>query len=83
METEDTAPFDRDLALAVIDNGVRHLIAFPCRRVTDNGWLDVETNKRVHYLRPTHWREWSLSQGLCHYQDTAGGMFSQISVSNS
>jgi hypothetical protein len=30
----DTAPFDRDLELAVIDGRTTRLIAFPCRRVT-------------------------------------------------
>jgi hypothetical protein len=57
----ETAPLDRDLELAVISNGVTHLVAFPCRRVTDNVWLDVETNKPVYYIRPTHWRDWSLA----------------------
>jgi hypothetical protein len=54
----DIAPFDRDLALAVIDGTGTHVVAFPCRRLTDNGWIDVETNKGVFYLRPTHWRDW-------------------------
>jgi hypothetical protein len=48
----DTAPFDRDLELAVIDSRGTRLVAFACRRLTDNSWLDnswldVETNKRV------------------------------------
>ena len=57
----DTAPFGRDLELAVIDSRGTHLVAFPCRRLTDNGWVDVETNKKVYYVRPTHWRDWSLN----------------------
>jgi hypothetical protein len=57
----DTAPLDCDLEVAVIDSAGTHVVAFPCRRVTDNGWLDVETNKRVYYIRPTHWRDWSLN----------------------
>jgi hypothetical protein len=56
----DTAPFDRDLELAVIDSTGEHVVAFPCRRLTGNGWLDTETNKRVYYMCPTHWRDWSL-----------------------
>jgi len=55
----DTAPYERDLELAVIDGTGTQLIAFPCRRVGDDGWIDVETNKRIHYIRPTHWRDWS------------------------
>jgi len=57
----DTAPFDRDLELAVIDSRGTHLVAFACRRLTDDGWLDVETNKQVYYIRPTHWRDWLLN----------------------
>jgi hypothetical protein len=56
-----TAPFDRDLQLAVIDSRATRVIAFPCRRVTGDGWLDVETNKQVYYIRPTHWRVWALN----------------------
>ncbi len=58
----DTAPFDRDVELAVIDSEGVHALAFPCRRVTAGGWIDVETNKRIYYIRPTHWRDWSLSK---------------------
>jgi hypothetical protein len=57
----DIARLDRDLELAVIDSKGTHLVAFPCRRLTDNDWVDVETIKRVYYIRPTHWRDWSLS----------------------
>jgi hypothetical protein len=56
----DTAPFDRELELAVINGKGTHPVAFPCRRLTDSGWIDVETNNRVYfyYARPTHWRDW-------------------------
>ena len=51
-----TAPFDRDLELAVIDaNGV-HALVFPCHRVL-RGWVKDRTNVRV-VVHPTHWREW-------------------------
>jgi hypothetical protein len=58
-----TAPFDRDLELAVIDTKGTHLVAFPCRRLTDSGWIDVETNTQVYFnsIRPTHWRDWSVN----------------------
>lgn len=54
-----TAPFNRDLQLAVIDSTGTQVVAFPCRRLSDNDWLDAETNKRVYNLSPTHWRDWS------------------------
>jgi hypothetical protein len=52
-----TAPFDRDLELAVIDREGPHALAFPCRRIL-GGWINSETRKRIA-VRPTHWREWS------------------------
>jgi hypothetical protein len=49
---------DRDLELAVIDSKETRVVAFPCRRLTDNGWIDAETGKRLYYILPTHWRNW-------------------------
>ncbi len=57
-----TAPFDRDLELAVIDRGELHALVFACRRF-DGSWINAETNKRIEVL-PTHWREWGRGQGL-------------------
>ena len=52
-----TAPFDRDLELAVFDTaGQVHALVFPCRR-TLGGWLDPKTKQRVD-VYPSHWREW-------------------------
>jgi hypothetical protein len=51
-----TAPFDRELELAVIDTDGPHALVFPCRRVLD-GWIKAETQERID-VRPTHWRPW-------------------------
>ena len=51
-----TAPFDRDLQLAVIHVGSVYALVFPCRRVL-RGWVKTGTNEPV-VVRPTHWREW-------------------------
>ena len=51
-----SAPFDRDLELAVIDSRGIHTLVFPCRRVL-RGWIKAATNEPV-IVRPTHWREW-------------------------
>jgi hypothetical protein len=51
-----TAPFDRDLELAVIDSVGPHVLVFRCRRVSE-GWVDASTNRRID-VQPTHWREW-------------------------
>lgn len=52
----DTAPFDRDLELAVIDAVGTHVLVFPCRR-TAEGWVNARTGRPVE-VRPTHWRDW-------------------------
>jgi hypothetical protein len=55
----DIALFDSNLELAVIDGKETRVVAFPCRRLTDNDWIDTETGKQLYYIRPTHWRDWS------------------------
>jgi hypothetical protein len=57
----DTVPFNRDVELAVVEGDGTHPLAFPCRR-DRTGWVDAETNKRIYYIRPTHWRDWSLGE---------------------
>ena len=52
-----SAPFDRDLELAVIEESGAHILVFPCRRVRF-GWIDATSHKHVD-ISPTHWREWN------------------------
>ncbi len=52
-----SAPFDRDLELAVIDYGGPHALVFPCRRIL-SGWTKAATGERIE-VHPTHWREWA------------------------
>lgn len=54
-----TAPFDRNLELAVIDQEGTHALIFPCRQ-TSVGWINTETEVRVD-VHPTHWRDWSVN----------------------
>ena len=51
-----TAPFDRDLELAVIDADGTHALVFACRRAL-SGWMNADTKERLD-VRPTHWRDW-------------------------
>jgi hypothetical protein len=51
-----SAPFDRDLELAVIDEAGLHALVFPCRRIV-GGWMNAATKERLG-VHPTHWREW-------------------------
>jgi hypothetical protein len=55
-QTIATAPFDRDLELAVIDIDGAHALVFPCRRVLI-GWVKATSSSPVN-VHPTHWREW-------------------------
>lgn len=54
-----TAPFDRDLELAVMDGDGVHALVFPCRRIL-TGWTKSATKERVD-ISPTHWRTWEPS----------------------
>jgi len=51
-----TAPFDRDIELAVIEQDDPLAVVFACRRTID-GWMNAKTRERLN-VRPTHWREW-------------------------
>ena len=51
-----SAPFDRDIELAVLDGDGAHALVFPCRRIV-GGWMSAQTRERLD-INPTHWREW-------------------------
>ena len=53
----ETAPFERDIEVAVIDVDGAHAVVFPCRRVL-GGWVKASTLTPVE-IYPTHWREWN------------------------
>ena len=50
-----TAPFDRDLVLAVLDKDGEHPLVFRCRRVP-HGWINAETKRQID-VRPSNWQE--------------------------
>ena len=57
LKTE-TAPFDRDVEVAVVeDDGKISPVIFPCRRVLSGGWTKAVTGWPTT-IHPTHWREW-------------------------
>jgi hypothetical protein len=51
-----TAPFERDIELAVIDTDGMRCLVFPCRR-TEDGWQNARTGLSLD-VAPTHWRNW-------------------------
>jgi hypothetical protein len=52
-----TAPFNRDLELAVIEGDRVYALVFACRR-TASGWFKAPSSERV-VVSPTHWRLWT------------------------
>jgi hypothetical protein len=56
-ERLSSAPYDRDLEVAVIEGSRVHPLVFACRR-TPGGWINVATQQRVT-VSPTHWRVWA------------------------
>jgi hypothetical protein len=56
-----SAPFDRDLELAVLNEDGEHALVFPCIRGRE-GWKSAATGARID-IHPTHWRDWE-SEGL-------------------
>ena len=57
-----TAPIDRDLELAVLDDDGVHALVFACRRARQ-GWVKSKSGASVD-VHPTHWREWIESGPL-------------------
>jgi hypothetical protein len=51
-----TAPFDRDLELAVHDKDGHHALVFPCRRIP-GGWMHADSKRWID-VSPAHWCEW-------------------------
>lgn len=51
-----SAPFGRELELAVLDEDGEHALVFPCLKGRES-WKNVTTGARVD-IHPTHWRDW-------------------------
>jgi hypothetical protein len=49
----DTAPFYREVEVAVIDGQGAHTLIFPRRRIV-GGWIDAQTKKQLYYILLTH-----------------------------
>ncbi|MBI3699757.1 MAG: hypothetical protein HY242_04845 [Afipia sp.] len=51
-----TAPYEREIELAVIEEDNVHSLVFACCR-TAQGWINASSKERV-IVSPTHWRAW-------------------------
>lgn len=63
-----TAPFGRNLKLAVFDEDGEHALVFPCMKERE-GWRNAATGAWVD-IRPTHWRDWG-SHGVPALDDNS------------
>jgi hypothetical protein len=61
----ETAPFERDLEVAVVDFDGAHPVVFPCRRVL-GGWIKATTGSPLN-IHPTHWREWTTTASATYH----------------
>ncbi|MBB6414021.1 hypothetical protein HNQ71_006730 [Mesorhizobium sangaii] len=59
-----SAPFGRNLELAVFDADGEHALVFACRKVRD-GWTNAVTGARID-IHPTHWRDWEPGRALAN-----------------
>ncbi|KRB15703.1 hypothetical protein ASD99_31625 [Mesorhizobium sp. Root695] len=66
-----SAPFGRDLELAVFDEEGAHALVFPCTRARE-GWKNAITGARVD-IRPTHWRDWVPEQAQARFDKPLEG----------
>jgi len=55
-EEISTAPYNRDLELAVVERDRVYALVFACQR-TPSGWVRAPSMERV-VVSPTHWRTW-------------------------
>jgi len=65
-----SAPFGRNLELAVFDDDGEHALVFPCIRGTD-GWKNAATGARID-ISPTHWRDWAPERIAASNSDAVG-----------
>jgi hypothetical protein len=70
-QSAPSAPFDRDLELAVINSSGTHALVFPCRRIL-GAWVNAATRQPID-IHPTHWREWNESNLPPDLQSILGG----------
>ncbi len=59
-----SAPFGRDLELAVFDEDGEHALVFACTKVRE-GWTNALTGARID-IHPTHWRDWEWGQAAAN-----------------
>ncbi|UDL90653.1 hypothetical protein LGH82_04780 [Mesorhizobium sp. PAMC28654] len=66
-----SAPYGRDLELAVFDEEGEHALIFPCIKGRE-GWKNAITGVRVD-IRPTHWRDWEAEQAQARFDKPLEG----------
>ena len=57
----NTVPLERDVEIGATDSTGMHAVACLCR-LTERGWIAAESKRRLYWVRPTHWRDFSRNE---------------------
>ncbi len=67
-----TAPYNQDLELRVVEDGVTTALPFPCRHTNADEWINVDLGVPLH-IRPVEWRPWLHGKSPHPYQSSILG----------
>lgn len=67
-----TAPYNQDLELRVIEDGVPSALPFPCRQTNADEWINVDLGVPLQ-IRPVEWRPWLHRKSPHPYQSSILG----------
>ena len=67
-----TAPYNQDLELRVIEDGVTAPLPFPCRHINADEWINVDLGVPLQ-ICPVEWRAWQHGQSPHPYQSSILG----------
>ncbi len=67
-----TAPYNQDLELRVIEDGMMATLPFPCRHTNAEEWINVDLGVTLR-IKPVEWRAWLQGQSPHPHQSSILG----------
>ena len=67
-----TAPYNQDLELRVVEDGVTTVLPFPCRHTNGDDWINVDLGDPLQ-IQPVEWRAWLHGKSPHPYQSSILG----------
>lgn len=64
-----TAPYNQDLEIRVIEDGITTLLPFPCRHTNGGEWINVDLGVPLQ-IQPIEWRAWQKSKSPHPHQSS-------------